>query len=69
MTIIDKITAACLPAITITKKKQGLSITKAEEEYPLSSTNRALEERISELEMKVTSLQMLLITNKSKARN
>ena len=27
MTIIDKVAAACLPAITITKKKQSLSMT------------------------------------------
>ena len=67
MSLIYKVAAACLPAIAITKKRQSPSILKAEEEYPLNNTSRALEERISELEKNVT--KMLLIKTKSKVGN
>ena len=69
MTIIDKITAACLPVITITRRNQGLSAIGQEEEHPLRRTNKDMEERIGELEKRVTHLQMMLMANKAKDKN
>ena len=69
MTIIDKITAACLPVITITRRNQDLSAVGLEEEHPLRRTNKDLEERIGEHERRVTNLQMLLMANKAKDGN
>ena len=69
MTIIDKITAACLPVITITRRNQDLSAVGLEEEHPLRRTNKDMEKRIGELEKRVNNLQMLLMANKAKDEN
>jgi len=66
MSIIDKITAACLPVITITRRNQdSLAIGQGEEHF-LRQTNKDMEERIGDLEKAVTHLQMMLIASKAK---
>ena len=63
--IIDTIATTCLPAAAIAKRSNQLMLTQEEEEIPLTFTAVALEERVTNLERKVTSMKMFMVKQKS----
>ena len=67
LNLIENIAAVCLPTVAVSKTRRDALTTAAEDGLPLRNTQQILEQRVDELEKKVTSLQMLLV--KAKSRN
>ena len=66
LNLIENIAAVCLPTVAVSKTRRDALTVAAEDGLPLRNTQQILEQRVDELEKKVTSLQMLLVKTKSR---